>query len=55
MTKILSYENGEFARLYLLSTTIMVLIADAVSVFLGSLVMDSVWGIRLSCKACLTA
>ncbi len=43
MTKILGYENGEIARLYLLSTAAMVLIADAVSVFLGSLVMDKVW------------
>ncbi len=43
MAKILGYENGEIARLYLLSTTIILLIADAVSVFLGSLVMREVW------------
>ena len=43
MTKILGYENGEIARLYLLSTTIVLVIADAVSVFLGSLVMSAAW------------
>ena len=32
MTKILGYENKEIASLYLLSTTIMVVIEDAVSV-----------------------
>lgn len=39
MIKILGYENGEIAKLYLLSTTIVLLASDAVSVFLGSLVM----------------
>lgn len=43
MVKILGYENGEIAALYLLSTTIVLLIADAVSVGLGALVMDKVW------------
>lgn len=43
MTKILGYKNGEIARLYLLSTTIIVLLADAASVFLGSLTMREVW------------
>ena len=43
MTKILGYENGEIARLYLLSTTIVLIIADAVGVFLGVLVMNSAW------------
>ncbi len=43
MTKILGYENGEIARLYLLSTTIILVAADAVSVFLGALVMREAW------------
>lgn len=43
MTKILGYENGEIAKLYLLSTSIVLVIADAISVFLGTLVMDVAW------------
>lgn len=43
MTKILGYENREIAGLYLLSTGIILLIAAAVGVFLGSLAMDTVW------------
>lgn len=43
MTKILGYENGEIARLYLLSTTMILVVADAVSVFLGALVMREAW------------
>ncbi len=43
MTKILGYGNGEIASLYLLSTTIILLIADAVSVGLGSIVMGEAW------------
>lgn len=43
MTKILGYENGEIASLYLLSTTIVVVIADLLSVVLGSLVMSLAW------------
>ncbi len=43
MIKILGYENGEIAKLYLLSTTIVLLASDAVSVFLGSLVMGKAW------------
>ena len=43
MTKILGYENREIASLYLVSTTIFVLIADAASVGLGVLVMGQVW------------
>ena len=48
MTKILGYENGEIAGLYLLSTTIVFVIADVVSVFLGTLVMAAAWRIMLS-------
>lgn len=43
MTKILGYENREIASLYLKSTTIILLIADAVSVVLGSFVMSKAW------------
>ena len=43
MTKILGYENREIASLYLLSTTIMLMIADVVSVGLGALVMKQAW------------
>lgn len=44
MTKILGYKNGEIAKLYLFSTTIVLIIADAVSVVLGSLIMKVAWG-----------
>lgn len=43
MTKILGYENREIASLYLLSTTMILLIADLVSVILGALVMKQAW------------
>lgn len=43
MVKILGYENGEIAKLYLLSTSIILVIADAISVFLGSFIMDAAW------------
>lgn len=43
MAKILGYKTGEIARLYLLSTAFVLLIADAAGVFLGSLVMREVW------------
>lgn len=43
MTKILGYEDGEIAGLYLLSTTIVVVLADLVSVVLGTLVMGAAW------------
>lgn len=48
MTKIFGYENGEIAGLYLFSTTIVFVIADVVSVFLGALVMAAAWRIMLS-------
>lgn len=47
MTKILGYENREIASLYLLSTTIVLLIADAVSVLFGVYVMRLVWRMML--------
>ena len=43
MVKILGYQNSEIARLYLLSTTIVLVLADAVSVFLGVAVMKAAW------------
>ncbi len=48
MTKILGFTNRELASLYLLSTTFIVLIADAVSVFLSSLVINEVWKAMMS-------
>lgn len=47
MTKILGYENREIASLYLLSTSIVVVITDAVSVILGTYVMSAVWRMML--------
>ena len=43
MTKILGYENREIASLYLLSTTMVVIVADTVSVILGAMVMNHAW------------
>ena len=43
MTKILGYENQEIASLYLLSTTMILIVLDAVSVGLGALVMAQAW------------
>ena len=47
MTKILGYENKEIASLYLLSTSIVVVIADLISVILGTLVMTAAWRMML--------
>lgn len=43
MTKVLGYKNGEIAGLYLLSTSIVVVVADAVSVILGTIIMRQAW------------
>ena len=43
MTKILGYKNQEIARLYMLSTTMILLVEDAVSVFLGAIIMNQAW------------
>ncbi len=48
MTKILGYENREIAGLYLLSTTIVVICAAAVSTVLGVLVMEQAWRVIMS-------
>ena len=47
MTKILGYENREIASLYLLSTTIVLLVIDLISVILGGIIMKTVWRIML--------
>ena len=47
MTKILGYDNREIAGLYLVSTSIVVVISDIISVVLGAKVMDIVWRIML--------
>ena len=43
MTKILGYENREIAGLYLLSTTIMVVVIDMASIFIGGIIMSQAW------------
>lgn len=43
MTKILGYENKELAGLYLFSTTIIMVAADIVCVFLGAAIMAQAW------------
>lgn len=43
LTKILGYRDGEIAGLYLFSTTIMLILADVISVGLGALVMSLAW------------
>ncbi len=47
MTKILGYENREIASLYLLSTTIVLVVIDVASVILGVVIMKAVWRIML--------
>ena len=47
MTKILGYENGEIARLYLFSTTLVVLGSEVLCVWLGTIVMAAAWKIIL--------
>ena len=43
MAKILGYDNRELAGLYLLTTTVVVLAADAVCVFWGGVIIKQVW------------
>ncbi len=43
MTKILGYENHEIASLYLLSTTIVMLVIDVLTVAVGVWVMNFAW------------
>jgi len=48
MAKILGYESREIARLYLLSTTVVLLITEAVSTVLGAFVMSVAWKMIMS-------
>ena len=48
MTKILGYENREIASLYLLSTTMILIVSDVVSVILGAIVMTQAWRVIMS-------
>lgn len=43
LLNIIGYENREIARLYLLSTTIVLVLIDAVSVWLGAAAMKLAW------------
>lgn len=43
MTKILGYHNKEIAGLYLVSTAVVVVLADALSVFAGIKIMQLIW------------
>lgn len=43
MTKILGYTNREIAGLYLQSTTLVLLVSDALGAVLGALVMKAAW------------
>jgi len=43
VTKILGYSNGEIAGLYMISTSIIVVIVDIVSVIIGSWIMGIAW------------
>lgn len=47
MTKILGYENKEIASLYLVSTSIVVVLSDLISVVIGTLVMKVAWKMML--------
>ena len=47
MTKILGYENKEIASVYLVSTSIVVVLADLISVVIGTLVMKVAWKMML--------
>lgn len=43
MTKILGYQNQEIAKLYMLSTTMILLVEEAAGVILGTLIMSQAW------------
>lgn len=43
MTKILGYQNQEIAKLYMLSTTMILLVEEVVSVVLGAFIMSQAW------------
>ena len=43
MTKVLGYTDREIAGLYIFSTTIVLLVSDVLSVWIGSIIMKEVW------------
>ena len=48
MVKILGYRDGEIGRLYLLSTSMVLVLIDAVSVFLGVAAMRLAWRVIMA-------
>lgn len=48
MTKILGYTDREIAGLYLRSTTLVLLVSDAIGVILGTLVMRQAWRVIMA-------
>ncbi|WP_303834261.1 FtsX-like permease family protein [Ruminococcus flavefaciens] len=47
MVKILGYEDGEIARLYLISTAVIVIVTELAGIVLGYLAMKIMWEIML--------
>ncbi len=47
MTKILGYENGEIASLYLIPTALVVFFSEFISMYLGFKLMDVFWKIMM--------
>ena len=47
MVKILGYEDGEIARLYLITTAVVVIISELAAMALGYLLMKMFWGVML--------
>jgi putative ABC transport system permease protein len=47
MVKILGYEDGEIARLYLISTAVIVIVTELAGIVLGYLAMKMMWEIML--------
>jgi putative ABC transport system permease protein len=43
MTKILGYENGEIAALYLIPTAIVVFFSEFLAIYIGYKLMDFFW------------
>ena len=48
MVKILGYTNAEIASLYLVTTTIVVIISEIITAFLSRMAMTEVWKNMLS-------
>ena len=47
MTKILGYTPGEIGSIYLVSTTIVVVISDIISIFIGVKLIELAWSFML--------